>query len=140
MKKVIVAMSLMLVMLCIPSVTHSAKEAEMRTYYFLVKTENVSKAGTDSGIYVIVHGLEGKTKEIRLNDYISGNALERGDLECFEVDLKDVGKINILELRSDCKYAGSGWKPLFVQVDTARFTINKWITDTSSKIYDRDPN
>ena len=47
----------------------------MSAYRFAVKTGDESGAGTDSNIFVILHGEKAVSNEVRLNGYIGGNSI-----------------------------------------------------------------
>lgn len=85
-------------------------------YNFLIKTADESKAGTDSNIFLVLYGENGQTVETRLNQYIKGNAFERNDLDDFNIKLDDVGEIYKIDLRSDCRYAGAGWRLSYIKI------------------------
>ena len=110
-------------------------------YNFLIKTADESKAGTDSNIFLVLYGENGQTVETRLNQYIKGNAFERNDLDDFNIKLDDVGEIYKIDLRSDCRYAGAGWRLSYIKITkegskhSSMFNINAWIEDTKTKTY-----
>jgi hypothetical protein len=92
----------------------------MSTYKFEVKTADEYLAGTDSNIFVILHGEVQQSNEVRLNGYISGNAFERDSLDKFEIPFDDLGgdlgRVYKIDLRSDCKYGGSDWRVSYLTV------------------------
>jgi hypothetical protein len=114
-------------------------------YEFTVKTGDEAGAGTDSNIFVILHGERGRTDEVRLNGYIKGNAFERNQTDTFMAPFgEDVGDIYKITLRSDKRYSGSAW--LLDRIDV-RFVLNSaqhqfrspsifriatWIKDTAT--------
>lgn len=117
-------------------------------YLFSIKTADEYKAGTDANIFVILEGEFGKTEEIRLNGYISGNAFERNNVDSCTVDFKkDVGRVFRIIVRSDMMYAGAGWRVSYFELTRkggkkndlsdklSRFDINEWIEDKKNHIY-----
>jgi hypothetical protein len=118
---------------------------KMVSYHYEIKTADEYQAGTDSNIFVTLigkneSGSDIETEEQRLNGHISGNAFERGDLDEFDVPYGiSVGKPYKIKLRSDCRYAGSGWKCGYIKVgfgsDLAYFKINAWIDDKKDHEY-----
>lgn len=115
-----------------------------RTYYFVVHTCDEYLAGTDSNIFVTLHGEKGISESKRLNGNISGNAFERNDYDCFSVKYDhDVGEVYKITIHTDAKYAGSDWKCDYFHISThsinkessdcSQFIINEWITDASKQ-------
>lgn len=110
-------------------------------YNFSIKTADEYLAGTDSNIFLILYGENGQTVETRLNGYIKGNAFERNHTDDFTIPLDNVGEIYQIDLRSDCMYAGSGWRLSYIKITkegsshSSMFNINKWIEDTRTKTY-----
>ncbi len=86
------------------------------TYQMSIRTGDRSGAGTDSNIYVTLYGTKGKTREIRLNGYIKGDAFERGDLDHVRFAAEDVGDLKSILVRSDNKYLGSAWMLEYMDV------------------------
>lgn len=110
-------------------------------YYFTIKTADQAKAGTDSNIFIILHGECGQTNEVRLNGYLSGNAFERNDTDKCSIRLTDVGNIYKISLRSDMRYAGADWLLSYIEVKregipySAHFDINEWIDNEKTHTY-----
>ncbi len=115
-------------------------------YEFEIKTGDQSGAGTDSNIFLVLYGEYGETSEVRLNGHISGNAFERNKTDKFKIDMnEDVGRVYRIDLRSDCKYAGSDWLLSYIKITRSgkteedesnlpsTFQINKWINNQASK-------
>lgn len=112
----------------------------MAKYNFVIHTGDQYKAGTDSNIFVILHGERGISSEIRLNGYISGNAFERNKIDKFGIEFPDdYGDIYQINLRSDCKYSGSGWLLDYIYVqkenspNQSKFMYSQWISDIQTK-------
>jgi len=114
-------------------------------YKFEIKTADQHKAGTDSNIFLVLYGESGQTVETRLNKHIKGNAFERNHTDKCEISLDDVGEIYQIDLRSDCKYAGAGWRLSYIKITrgnsehTSVFHVNQWIEDTKTKTYTVNP-
>lgn len=115
-----------------------------KKYYFVVHTCDEYLAGTDSNIFVTLHGEKGTSESQRLNGHISGNAFERDSYECFSVSYDhDVGEVYKITIHTDGMYAGSDWKCDYFHISThninksstdcCKFIINEWITDSSKK-------
>jgi hypothetical protein len=98
-----------------------------------VKTSDVSGAGTDANVYIIVYGTNGNSGEHRLNGYISGNAFESGDTDVVTLTgITDIGEITSIKIRHDNKYAGAGWHLSYITVtlpnkNPKKFNCNCWI-------------
>ncbi|MDM5301902.1 PLAT/LH2 domain-containing protein [Bacillus subtilis] len=112
----------------------------MTIYNFKVHTGDEVYAGTDSNIFVKLHGDNGETAELRLNGYIGGNAFERNQTDSFSIDFpEDYGDIHALELRSDTLYAGSDWLLSTFEINKkgsdvhSKFVIDQWIKDKVTK-------
>lgn len=115
-------------------------------YNFSIKTADEYKAGTDSNIFLVLYGENGQTVETRLNGYISGNAFERNNTDNFKIELDDIGEIYQIDLRSDCRYAGAGWRLSYIKITregsfrSSMFHVNAWIEDTKTKTYSINGN
>ena len=100
------------------------------TYNVIVSTGNVSGAGTDSNILLVIHGSNGSTHAMALNSKIRGNAFESGSKDRVSLSAKDVGQMNSITLFSDNAYAGSDWFPDNVQItkgqEKKRFRFQRW--------------
>lgn len=112
----------------------------MAKYNFLIHTGDQYKAGTDSNIFVILHGERGKSSEVRLNGYISGNAFERNKIDRCSIEFPDdYGDIYQIDLRSDCKYSNSGWLLDYICLqkensqNQSKFMYSQWIGDTKTR-------
>jgi hypothetical protein len=75
-------------------------------YNVKVVTDRHSGAGTDSNIYLKIVGQDGETALTHLNGHISGNAFENGDTDWVTLRLKNVGKINGIQVLTDGKFLG----------------------------------
>jgi PLAT/LH2 domain len=106
-----------------------------------VKTADESGAGTDSNIFVILCGELGRSEEIRLNPLVNRNAFERNSTETIELKgLPPLGRIYAVKLRSDTRYAASGWRLSWLRATprdpayaASAFDYHGWITDTRTK-------
>ena len=104
-------------------------------YVFDFKTADLTGAGTDSNIYLILEGMEGESKKIRVQDYADGSweeeddgawdrdtsILERNSHTGFTMTGKqlggDIGPITGVRLQSDGKYSGSEWDLEYITID-----------------------
>jgi hypothetical protein len=99
------------------------------SYDVSIKTGDKTGAGTDSNIYLTLDGVLGRTKEIQVNQFISGNAFERNQTDRFTLkNIKTIGEFpRSIKIRSDGKFAGSAWylESITINGKTARF--DRWI-------------
>jgi len=86
-----------------PAPIGSAAATPDTTYSIKIKTGTRSGAGTDSNIFLTIYGENGKSPEIRLNGYLSGNAFEGGDEDKLKLTSTDVGPITRVKVRTDNK-------------------------------------
>lgn len=101
-------------------------------------------AGTDSNIFVTLFGSLGQSDEYRMNGLISGNAFERNQIDTVKLALPEtIGDVYHIELRSDCKYGGSGWLLDYIDIrreqkdaPTAHFSCRKWIENRNTLSFD----
>lgn len=79
------------------------------TWVFVQTSDNVTGAGTDSNVYITLLGTKGQTRRLRLQDLMSGDILEKGDVDFFIVN-DDIGTaVTKILLESQGDYAGSDW-------------------------------
>jgi len=81
-----------------------------------IKTSNALGAGSDADVYFYLQGTNGRTAEVQL-DNPGSNDFERGNLDTFLVDLKDVGKITKIFLRVVSTIAGDNWLPEWIRCE-----------------------
>lgn len=90
-------------------------------YGISVKTADQSGAGTDSNISIMLHGTRGVTDYIKLNNKISGDAFERGQLDRAPLcSVLDLGKITSISLRHDGSYSGAEWRMDYSQINDGK--------------------
>lgn len=79
------------------------------TYVEIHTTENRSGSGTDSNVWIKIFGPKGETKRIRLQDSLTGDILEGGDVDTLYLG-DDIGAAATkVEIESDGRYPGSDW-------------------------------
>jgi hypothetical protein len=111
---------------------------EARDYRVDVYTGDKYGAGTDSNIFLTIHGERGQTKECRLNGHIRGNAFESGNIDSLVLrNLKDVGNLTHVVVRSDGTYAGSDWYLEKVEIDYRPFDFRRWIDVDNGRVRSR---
>lgn len=102
---------------------------QTRNYQVSIKTGDRTGAGTDSNIYITLDGVLGRTNEIQVNQFISGNAFERNNTDTFMLkNINNIGEvIRSVKIRSDAKFAGSAWYLESITIDGKTVQVNKWI-------------
>ena len=117
-------------------------------YKVTIHTADEYLAGTDSNIFLTLYGPLGESNEVRLNGKIKGNAFERNDIDRVTIEVpQSLGDIYKVDVRSDCMYAGSGWRLDYIQVQrqktsedkaeppTAHFACKEWIENKKVHTY-----
>jgi hypothetical protein len=64
-----------------------------------VKTADETGAGTDSNVYLSIHGEKGEANRLQLY-HSKGKLFENGSLDKFELETKDVDKVAGVEFTS----------------------------------------
>ena len=104
----------------------------MSGYYFKVKTNDESKAGTASNVFVKLYGEFGESEQIRIQKYIDGNGLERGNTDEFNVPFSEMGgnlgMIYKITVRSDHKGPMAGW--MLGYIDVTNITDDNYNNNT----------
>jgi hypothetical protein len=92
-----------------PVATHS--KARFHVYRVRISTGDEAGAGTDSRIFLTLIGTAGHSPEMELLDSLAGGSkFERGKTDEFALrNIKDVGDITRIVLRSDATAIGSDW-------------------------------
>ncbi|KAL3842214.1 hypothetical protein ACJMK2_020253, partial [Sinanodonta woodiana] len=92
-------------------ITASGSQMLTNTSYRIhVKTGDVSGAGTDANVYIIIFGTKGDTGIKQLKDSSTySNKFERGKEDIFNVEAADIGQINRIKIGHDGSKPGSGW-------------------------------
>jgi hypothetical protein len=109
---------------------------QTRNYEVSIKTGNKTGAGTDSNIYLTLSGVLGRTEEIQVNQFISGNAFERNNTDTFMLkNIINIGEVlRSVKIRSDDKFAGSAWYLESITINGKTVKIDKWIQTGSLEV------
>lgn len=125
--------------------TYSMDPNSIVQYRMSFKTGDKFQAGTDSNIYVVLAGSDGKTtNEMEVSEIVSGNAFERGNTDTITVNFSSgIGDLSKLRIRSDMKWAGAGWYLDWVKVQPMvngedygpekTFSLYEWIEDKNTR-------
>ena len=109
----------------------STKNLEEYTIKFY--TGDVAYGGTDANISMIIYGSRGETPTINLNELISRNAFEAGNIDYIKLANKDLGTLKKILIWHDEKWLGDGWflnKITVTKDDTgfeAKFPYYSWL-------------
>lgn len=80
------------------------------SYHIHVKTGDVSSAGTDANVYLIIFGAKGDTGQLMLRQSASfKNKFERGKTDVFKIEATDIGQIKRIKVGHDGTSIGDGW-------------------------------
>ncbi|KAL4225451.1 Lipoxygenase y domain-containing protein 1 [Mactra antiquata] len=80
------------------------------SYHIHVKTGDVSSAGTDANVYLIISGAKGDTGQLILRQSSSfKNKFERGKTDVFKIEATDIGQIKRIKVGHDGSNPGAGW-------------------------------
>jgi len=82
------------------------------TYQVNVHTSDLKGAGTDSDVYIRLHGPKGSTGELQLPG--SSSSFERGKMDSFTLAATDVGNVDKMYIRQS--KSGSSWHLDMVEV------------------------
>lgn len=65
-----------------------------------MKTGDVSNAGTDANVYVVIYGAKGDTGQLTLRQSASfENKFERGKTDVFKIEATDIGQVGLQFLK-----------------------------------------
>lgn len=112
--------------------TGVCQPAKAGTAVAIHTSDNVGGSGTDSNIYLKLIGSKGESKRLRLQDYLSGNILEKGAMDVFCVP-DDLGPIAKIYLESQGDYAGAAWHLDYVRCVSYDGSVN--MADTLAKMF-----
>ncbi|GFH09790.1 uncharacterized protein HaLaN_04999, partial [Haematococcus lacustris] len=94
-------------------------------YTIAVTTSDISGAGTDANITVILYGEKGETGRLKLDN--PKNNFERGDTDVFNITAEDVGPLRSMKVSSDDKGLGSAWHlDIVTVVSSAKPSVKYW--------------
>ncbi|XP_059845764.1 lipoxygenase homology domain-containing protein 1 [Hypanus sabinus] len=107
---------------------------EKTTYVISVKTSDISGAGTDANVFLIIFGENGDTGTLALKQSNNSNKFERKALDVFKfVDMLSLGNLSKVRIWHDNKGPAAGWHLDFIEVkdesmeETFRFPCDRWL-------------
>lgn len=110
------------------------------SYEIKVKTSDISGAGTNAGVSLILFGMNGDSNEISLTKPVNNNSnpFERGQLDIFQVNnILSLGKLSKLRIWHNNKGIGSAWHLAFIEVvdintgSVYTFRCDKWLSKSN---------
>lgn len=109
-----------------------ARIEETDSYECRVHTSNVSGAGTDSRVYAVFYGTEGKTDEMPLANKTDN--FEKGMTDTFKLELEKIGELTKMRIWHDNHGLGSAWHLGFVEMESLKshkvftFRADRWLS------------
>ncbi|XP_033890281.3 lipoxygenase homology domain-containing protein 1-like [Acipenser ruthenus] len=107
---------------------------EKTTYTIMVKTSDISGAGTDANVCIIVFGENGDTGTIPLKECNNTNKFERKQMDVFKFpEMLSLGELSKVRVWHDNKGVSAGWHLEFIEVKdetmnkTFRFHCDRWL-------------
>uniref|UniRef100_A0A3B3YEH1 PLAT domain-containing protein n=1 Tax=Poecilia mexicana TaxID=48701 RepID=A0A3B3YEH1_9TELE len=118
-----------------PAVVDDEVMVELTTYIIQVKTSDVSGAGTDANVWVIVFGENGDTGTLALKDSTKSNKFERKQVDMFRFpDILSLGDLSKVRVWHDNTGIAPGWHLEHIDVKdefmdkTFRFPCDRWLS------------
>ncbi|CAF0989858.1 unnamed protein product [Brachionus calyciflorus] len=113
-------------------------------YEVEVKTCDDLSAGTDAKVMLDIYGSSGELLDVQLkNPSNNEDPFERNAINKFELNLKNIGKIQKLAVMTDGSGSGSSWKLAYIKIFDSKyiytFTANKWIDSKTELLLDGEP-
>ncbi|CAF1086227.1 unnamed protein product, partial [Brachionus calyciflorus] len=105
-------------------------------YTIKVLTGNKLGAGTDANVYINVYGEKGETGKVQLeNSTTNNNPFEKGKLDVFNIETRNVGEIKKINISHDGKGTGAGWYCETIEVNNKNMTpklfkIARWLDES----------
>ncbi|XP_068609216.1 lipoxygenase homology domain-containing protein 1 [Brachionichthys hirsutus] len=108
---------------------------ELTTYVLQVKTSDISGAGTDANVWIIIFGENGDSGTLPLKECSRSNKFERKQLDTFRFpDLLSLGDLSKVRVWHDNTGPAPGWHLEYVEVKdelmdaTFRFPCDRWLS------------
>ncbi|XP_023678721.2 lipoxygenase homology domain-containing protein 1 isoform X1 [Paramormyrops kingsleyae] len=107
---------------------------EKTTYTIQVKTSDVSAAGTDANVFLIIFGEYGDTGKLALKECNKANKFERKQTDTFRfADVLSLGDLSKVRVWHDNSGLAPGWHIEYIDVkdeildQTFRFPCDRWL-------------
>ena len=105
---------------------------ETDSYECRVHTSTVSGAGTDSRVFAVFYGTEGKTDEMPLANKTDN--FEKGMTDTFKLELGKIGELTKMRIWHDNAGLGSAWHLGYVEMESLQshkvstFRADRWLS------------
>nr|XP_014352354.1 PREDICTED: lipoxygenase homology domain-containing protein 1 [Latimeria chalumnae] len=117
-----------------PAVIDEEEMVEKTTYIILVKTSDVTGAGTDANVFIIIFGEHGDTGTLALKQSNITNKFEQNQMDVFKFpDMLSLGELCKLRVWHDNKGIAAGWHLEYIEVKDEtmdknfRFHCDRWL-------------
>ncbi|KAM9307093.1 lipoxygenase homology domain-containing protein 1 [Pholidichthys leucotaenia] len=107
---------------------------ELTTYTIQVKTSDISGAGTDAKVWIIIFGESGDTGMLALKEGNKSNKFERKQVDTFRFsDILSLGDLSKVRVWHDNSGPAAGWHLEYIDVKdelmdkTFRFPCDRWL-------------
>uniref|UniRef100_A0A672MGV6 Lipoxygenase homology domain-containing protein 1-like n=1 Tax=Sinocyclocheilus grahami TaxID=75366 RepID=A0A672MGV6_SINGR len=122
-------------LLCeMPAVINDEEMVELTTYTVSVKTSDVTAAGTDANLWMIIFGENGDTGTLTLKESNNTNKFERKQMDTFRFsDILSLGELSKVRIWHDNSVLAAGWHLEYVDVHDDilekkfRFQCDRWL-------------
>ncbi|XP_016364977.1 lipoxygenase homology domain-containing protein 1-like [Sinocyclocheilus rhinocerous] len=122
-------------LLCeMPAVINDEEMVELTTYTVSVKTSDVTAAGTDANLWMIIFGENGDTGTLTLKESNNTNKFERKQTDTFRFsDILSLGELSKVRIWHDNSGLAAGWHLEYVDVHDDilekkfRFQCDRWL-------------
>ncbi|XP_058613751.1 lipoxygenase homology domain-containing protein 1-like isoform X4 [Onychostoma macrolepis] len=117
-----------------PAVINDEEMVELTTYTVSVKTSDVTAAGTDANVWMIIFGENGETGTLTLKESNNTNKFERKQTDTFRfADILSLGELSKVRIWHDNSGLAAGWHLEYVDVHDDilgkkfRFQCDRWL-------------
>ncbi|XP_016306772.1 lipoxygenase homology domain-containing protein 1-like [Sinocyclocheilus anshuiensis] len=122
-------------LLCeMPAVINDEEMVELTIYTISVKTSDVTAAGTDANVWMIIFGENGDTGTLTLKESNNTNKFERKQTDTFRFpDILSLGELSKVRIWHDNSGLAAGWHLEYVDVHDDilgkkfRFQCDRWL-------------
>ncbi|XP_063051831.1 lipoxygenase homology domain-containing protein 1 [Engraulis encrasicolus] len=116
------------------AVVDEEEMVEKTTYIVTVKTSDLSGAGTDANVSLVIFGENGDTGTLALKESSNRNKFERKQVDVFRfADIFSLGELSKVRVWHDNKGPAAGWHLEFIDIkdelmgETFRFPCDRWL-------------
>ncbi|XP_059398613.1 lipoxygenase homology domain-containing protein 1 [Carassius carassius] len=117
-----------------PAVINDEEMVELTVYSVSVKTSDVTAAGTDANLWMIIFGENGDTGTLALKESSNTNKFERKQTDTFRFpDILSLGELSKVRIWHDNSGPAAGWHLEYVEVHDDilgkkfRFQCDRWL-------------